>query len=108
MKRFVLLYHQLAADHVDESHYDLMLEEGDQLRTWRLAEKPDLSAPVQGQAIFPHRLAYLDYEGEITGNRGSVIRVDRGTYQIVSEDDRQLLVELYGAELVGRLAVLIS
>lgn len=108
MKRFVLLYHEFPADHDDVSHYDLMLEEGDQLRTLRLAEKPDLLGPVHGKAIFPHRLDYLDYEGEVSGNRGSVSRIDRGEYDLVRDDDEAIIVNLYGSVLAGRLAVLIS
>ncbi|MCC9609688.1 hypothetical protein LOC68_03950 [Blastopirellula sp. JC732] len=108
MKRFVLLYHQFPADHDDVSHYDLMLEEGDALRTWRLLEKPDMLQPVRGEAIFPHRLTYLDYEGEVSGNRGSVTRIDRGEYELVRDDAETLIVQLYGSVLIGRLAVLIS
>ena len=29
----------------------------------------------------PHRRAYLEYEGEVSGNRGTVKRIERGTYE---------------------------
>ncbi|UUO05575.1 hypothetical protein M4951_19630 [Blastopirellula sp. J2-11] len=108
MKRFVLLYHQFPSGHADASHYDLMLEADGELRTWRLGAKPDMLRPVQGQPIAPHRLAYLDYEGEVSGDRGSVTRMDRGEYEIVRDDAAALIVDLYGNVLSGRLAVLIS
>lgn len=108
MKRFVLLYHQFPAGHAEVSHYDLMLEAEENLRTWRLDQPPDMLQPVRGTPNFPHRLAYLDYEGEVSGDRGSVTRIDRGEYQIVRDDAEALIVELYGSVLVGRLAVLIS
>lgn len=108
MKRFVLLYHQFPAGHADVSHYDLMLEAEENLRTWRLETQPDMLRPVRGTPIFAHRLAYLDYEGEVSGDRGSVSRIDRGEFKIVRDDDEALIVELYGSVLVGRLAVLIS
>lgn len=107
MNRFVLLYHQFPAGHSDVSHYDLMLEAEGLLRTWRLDEKPDMLQPVYGQSIFSHRLTYLDYEGEISGNRGSVIRIDRGEYELVRDDADSLIVNLHGNVLSGRLAVLI-
>ncbi|MDR3183054.1 MAG: hypothetical protein LBT89_09085 [Planctomycetaceae bacterium] len=34
----------------------------------------------------PHRKAYLNYEGEVSGNRGSVRRIDAGTYVALSPD----------------------
>ncbi|EAQ78432.1 DNA polymerase ligase N-terminal domain-containing protein [Blastopirellula marina] len=108
MKRFVLLYHQFPPDHADKSHYDLMLEAEGLLRTWRLGEKPDMLQPVAGQPIADHRLAYLDYEGEVSGDRGSVTRIDQGEYEIVRDDATTLIVNLYGNVLSGRLAVLIS
>lgn len=54
-----------------------MLESGGVLKTWRLAAEPKV-LPVAAEAIGDHRLAYLDYEGPISGGRGKVTRWDFG------------------------------
>ncbi len=80
-------------------HFDFMIEDPAWLRmyasekgvgslyratpllTWRctlaLAEWPAAQC-VELEELPPHRREYLDYEGELTGDRGSVRRVDRG------------------------------
>jgi hypothetical protein len=65
-------------------HYDLMLEVPGQekLRTLQLQtrlEKPGDACACK--ELEPHRRAYLEYEGEVSGNRGHVMRVERGTYE---------------------------
>ena len=77
MPRFVILEH----DHPD-LHWDLMLEMGDALRTWRLPAPPP-DDPRDATALGDHRVAYLDYEGPVSGNRGNVKRWDAGTYETV-------------------------
>ncbi len=72
MSRFVLLEH----DH-PYLHWDLMLQEEDVLWTWRL-DAPPASEPVRAVRVPDHRLPYLDYEGQVSGNRGTVRRLDRG------------------------------
>jgi hypothetical protein len=77
MPRFVVLEH----DH-PELHWDLMLETGDVLRTWRLLRPPDtLGESIDAIAIGDHRKAYLDYEGPVSGGRGHVKRWDAGEYR---------------------------
>jgi hypothetical protein len=77
MPRFVILEH----DH-PELHWDLMLESGDVLRTWRLLRPPDTPGEtIDAIAIGDHRKAYLDYEGPVSGGRGNVKRWDAGEYR---------------------------
>src|ERR1700730_7618701 len=77
MPRFVILQH----DH-PELHWDLMLQAGETLRTWRLAKAPELPGEaIVASAIGDHRPMYLDYEGPVSGGRGQVIRWDQGTYE---------------------------
>lgn len=75
MPRFVLLEH----DH-PVLHWDLMLECGDTLRTWRLDRVPTVTATIPADPLPDHRLAYLDYEGPVSGARGTVKRVDAGEF----------------------------
>ena len=75
MPRFVLLEH----DH-PYLHWDLMLECGDALRTWRLDRIPTVAATIPVEPLPDHRLAYLDHEGPVSGNRGTVKRIDKGEF----------------------------
>ena len=50
-------------------HYDLMLEVG-VLRTW--SEPPVAGVELECRLLADHRLPYLDYEGPISGGRGTV------------------------------------
>ena len=99
MPRFVILEH----DH-PSLHWDLMLEVGDVLRTWRLALPPAVGVVLDVQASFDHRLAYLDYEGPISSGRGQVMRWDYGEFAAAIEEGR-VVVQLYGARLRGMLAL---
>jgi hypothetical protein len=76
MPRFVILEH----DH-PYLHWDLMLEAGAVLRTWRLAAAPMPGESVAAEPLPDHRLMYLDYEGPVSNNRGHVQRWDWGNYE---------------------------
>ncbi len=65
-----------------------------------------LSNALQSIRLADHRLAYLDYEGPLSGNRGSVRCVDRGTYDVVKECSERLVVELQGSILSGSVTLL--
>ncbi len=74
MPRFVILCHE---NHRG-AHFDFMLESGDVLKTWALPQPPASGVEIECEALADHRLAYLDYEGPVSGGRGSVARWDRG------------------------------
>jgi hypothetical protein len=77
MPRFVILIH----DH-PFPHWDFLLENGDRCRTWRLPVDPGLpSTEFQAEGLTDHRLMYLDYEGPVSGGRGTVVRWDSGTFE---------------------------
>jgi hypothetical protein len=78
MPRYVILTH----DH-PFPHWDFMLEAEGVLRTWRLLAEPAARQSVPAERLADHRLAYLDYEGPVSGGRGSVARWDHGTYDTV-------------------------
>jgi len=101
MPRFAILCH----DAPSGMHYDLLLESGDVLRTWSLPEPPDVAGRQIATALPDHRLLYLEYEGEISGGRGTVTRYDQGEYEIHSETPTRLVAELHGRRLVGQIAL---
>ena len=103
MPRFVVLEHIGTADYKPGRHWDLMLEAGESLRTWELDNVPSAAGPVHALALSDHRLAYLEFEGPLSNNRGTVSRWDCGEYEIVSQDPFELAVLLDGRQLQGQL-----
>ena len=78
-----------------------MIEVGVSLRTWALASEPVGDVPIAAEALAPHRLAYLDFEGPIAGDRGTVTQWDRGTYCVLEETENRLVIDLSGERLRG-------
>ncbi|MGO9115919.1 MAG: DNA polymerase ligase N-terminal domain-containing protein [Thermoguttaceae bacterium] len=99
MLRFALLIH----DSPRGLHYDFFLEEGDVLKTWALPQLPEAGFEIPCEALANHRPVYLDYEGPISGDRGMVTRWDRGTYSVELWTDDEIIVEIAGAKLAGRV-----
>ena len=98
MPRFAVLQH----DSPSGVHWDLLLESGASLRTWSLPRPPESGADLPAKRLADHRLIYLDYEGPISGGRGSVAAWDRGSFHIARSSESELVVELSGEKLRGR------
>src|SRR4051812_11438702 len=105
MPRFVILRHDTPSGHPRGAHFDLMLEHGGALWTWSLSEPPALGMTSQAQALADHRLDYLDYEGPLTGDRGSVQRVEEGEYELLERSQTRVLARLTGKSLRGVLEI---
>ena len=101
MPRFAVLRH----DSPRGLHFDLLLQMGDVLRTWALPQLPQPGVEMTCEALPDHRLAYLDYEGALRGDRGSVTCWDRGTFQTQQQSDSQLVAELAGEKIAGRVVL---
>ena len=89
--RYVVLHHT----GFDEDHYDLMLElePGSKLSTWRMPHWPP-QAGDQFTAIAEHRRDYLDYEGAVSGGRGSVRRVASGQHERLENAPKHIRTRL--------------
>jgi hypothetical protein len=96
LARFVVLEH-----HWQGVHWDLMLEAGPALRTWALECLPEPGIEIEARALPDHRLAYLDYEGPISGDRGRVRRVEAGTFEPVVWGPDRVVVRLRGVQVIG-------
>jgi hypothetical protein len=98
MPRYVILEHDYP-----ELHWDLMLEVGSVLRTWRLAKPPvEKGEKIKATPVGDHRVFYLDYEGPVSGGRGSVKVWDRGEYESLSSDvGSEFRVAVSGRRLHG-------
>lgn len=100
MPRFIVLTH----DH-PVLHWDFMLEAGESLATWRLASPPESGADIVAEALPGHRLAYLDYEGPVSGGRGSVTRYEAGSFAWLERSETRIRVRLHGERLVGEASL---
>ncbi|MCG3183600.1 MAG: hypothetical protein ICCCNLDF_01705 [Planctomycetes bacterium] len=101
-QRFVILEHSVNGG----VHFDLMLEVAGQelLRTFQLARWPlavgEACACVQ---LADHRRVYLEYEGEISGGRGTVRRVAAGSwsggYELACEGGEVVRLQIAGVKV---------
>lgn len=103
MRTYVILRHAPAAGSSRAEHWDLMLDTGTVLRTWALADFPALDSPITAMQLPDHRRAYLDYEGPVPGDRGSVVRQDKGRYEVLEARPGLLTVRLESLCLNGIL-----
>ncbi|HEX4055193.1 MAG TPA: hypothetical protein VHX86_13095 [Tepidisphaeraceae bacterium] len=89
--RYVVLHHT----GIERPHYDLMVEfeSGSALLTWRLPHWP----PQQNDEFTPlakHRRDYLEYEGPVAGDRGSVKRIAAGDHRILESSPTRIIIGL--------------
>lgn len=94
--RFVILEHRW-----DGIHWDFMLEDQGVLRTWAILAPIQVGIDLKAKRLPDHRIAYLDFEGEISGDRGSVVRVDRGSFEALEWLDEWIEVKLRGVRYLG-------
>jgi DNA polymerase Ligase (LigD) len=126
MPRFVLLYHECPPDYERPSHWDLMIEVGDGLRTWAITRLPRAWSALQAstcesnpgcpppanndsvaaEQLADHRLAYLEKEGALSGERGRVSRIERGTFAIDEESRGRWQIALEGEKWRGECTLL--
>ena len=87
-----------------DTHWDLMLESADSLRTWRLDTHPQdiLSLPISAASIADHPKRFLTYEGPVQNGQGNVRIVDSGIYCPAEETSTQLKLTLAGQILKGK------
>jgi hypothetical protein len=96
MPRFVVLEHDWP-----ERHWDFLLEAGESLRAWRLLLEPGPGRDVDAESNFDHRVIYLEFEGPLSGGRGSVTRWDAGSFEWMRNESDAVVVQLRGAKLSG-------
>lgn len=100
MPRFVILEHDWPA-----THWDFLLEAGPALRAWRLLAEPGRGRVVAAEANADHRVLYLDYEGPVSGHRGTVRRWDAGTFEWLTDSPECVRLVLAGKNLFGECSL---
>ncbi len=96
MPRFVVLEHAWNA-----VHWDFMLEHGEVLRTWAIDAPIAPERDLPARALGDHRKLYLEFEGELSGGRGRVRRLDAGTFRALTWSADHVSVEVTGTQLAG-------
>jgi hypothetical protein len=101
--RFVVQEHTTP----DGVHWDLMLEKGEVLTTFRLEQPPEVASTGATRAtkIFDHSLKFLTYEGPVQKGTGKVRIVDRGTCDVPVEEEDVITLRLHGTILQGDLTL---
>jgi hypothetical protein len=94
--RYVILKH----DH-PFLHWDLLIENQDSARAWRLFRYPCLNEPIRAETLPAHRKHYLSYEGPVSDNRGTVSRHDFGIVTNASQEGPAGHWELSGELFCG-------
>ena len=94
--RYVILFH----DGVAEPHFDIMVETvpGGPLMTWRSIDWP-IVREANVTRLGEHRRDYLDYEGPVSGDRGTVKRIAGGACKVEWQTRHDLLLEIPGGGL---------
>jgi hypothetical protein len=82
--RYVVLRHE----GIPEPHFDLMFETAANslLATWRASDWPIRHGSILTR-LGDHRRIYLDFEGPLSNNRGSVHRIATGVYLLDTNRD---------------------
>ena len=101
--RFVVLMH---TDR-EGVHFDLMVDTGELLATWKCPRPPETAAESDLSCIRlkDHRRQYLDYEGAVSGDRGEVRRHDQGACVVHRQAPQGWELTFHGHCLVGRFAL---
>lgn len=96
---FVVLHH---ADR-QGAHYDLMIDRGEHLATWKSSQPPEeaQASPLTCQRIGDHRRMYLEYEGPVSGDRGTVRRHDSGSCEVRVQAVDRWHIQFHGERLIG-------
>jgi hypothetical protein len=66
---------------------------------------PDGTQTQPAEQLADHRLAYLEYEGPVSGDRGTVSRWDVGDYETLEESPTRLCVQVQGKHWRGKLTL---
>ncbi len=105
MNRWTLLKHERMNNEILDVHYDFLLENGQDCKTWKLPILPILNGPsVPILKHSNHRLVWLTTESKLlTHNRGYVKRVDNGVFKSlgVSIESNKFSIILRGKLIYG-------
>jgi DNA ligase D-like protein (predicted 3'-phosphoesterase) len=96
--------------HARNLHYDFRLEMGGVLKSWAVPKEPPTKPGIKRLAVLveDHELDYATFEEEIPEGEygaGSVEIWDRGSYEMVEQDEKKFVVNIHGERLKGNYAL---
>lgn len=95
--------------HTDKQgdHFDLLIDAGRSLATWKCPQPPEwaVDSSLICVRLKDHRRLYLDYEGPLTEDRGTVHRYDQGECLIHERTASRWELTFRGQRLAGRFAL---
>jgi len=97
--------------HAKRLHWDLRFEIDEVLKSWALPKSPPKKEGEKRLAVQvdDHPLEYALFEGNIPeGNYGAgKVKIwDRGTFEVVEQTDKKLVVNIKGDKLQGKYCLL--
>ena len=96
-RRFAILEHRW-----EGTHWDFLIEDDQStLRTWAIDQPIIEGIALPARALAAHRRIYLEYEGAISGNRGTVHRWDQGVASVLVWTELRVSLKVEGVQLVG-------
>ena len=108
-KRWILLEHTPSLTDPAEKHFDLLLEDSNRCRSWRLVKNLVLDVTFQEAVPTPfHRLEWLSVEAcEVSRGRGSAKRVMGGFFNgdLPTDEKEGIQIKLCFNELSGTLEI---
>jgi bifunctional non-homologous end joining protein LigD len=89
-------------------HWDLMIEKGGVLATFRLSQSPEHARDhaIEAVRIFDHPLRFLTYEGPVQKGTGKVRIVEAGTCRLLDESEDRIALDLQGTLLQGSFTLM--
>ena len=97
--------------HAKRLHWDLRFEFDDVLKSWALPKNPPQNEGEKRLAVSvpDHPIEYAFFEGEIPeGNYGAgEVKIwDKGTFEILEQNQNKLIVNIKGKKLTGKYCLL--
>lgn len=101
MPRFVVQMHKRQDQ---PTHWDLMLEKDQVLKTFRMPMAPEFIGDQAAEVILiqDHPLRFLTYQGPVNQGQGQVQIVEAGTYKTINCTTDCWIIKLHGSYIRGR------
>lgn len=103
--RFSIAKHEMPANSSRHSHFDLFLESQGTLMTWELSSLLTSQNKQVVRRLANHRLLYLDFQGPLSNDRGTVKLIDSGSLEWVTLESERLIARINGQALAGLLTL---
>lgn len=107
-KKLIYMIHEHHASHL---HWDLRLEMSGVLKSWAVPKVPSTEKEIKRLAIQveDHPISYAKFKGIIPeGNYGAgEVKIwDNGTYNLIENTNKKIIIDLHGKKLKGKYCLI--